>query len=563
MALRNAIPVQFSPSTASDAVDSTNLRDGVMAMLTNLIPDPSTTNLWQCRPAAVKIADMNAGGGPFSSGFSSGFETGGLFGGTQTFVSTLLVIGTRAYGMVATTAFPGHDAPFSFNLATNSFDVISGITNANTPASPATSGPWTPPIMAAIGTKVICTHPGFNFAGGFAFGVLDISNPLAPAWTAQNTTTNNLPALPAWVQNFNGRAWFLVNIPNGQPGAYFTDVLAPTVITNANQVLTFDDNQPLTTAAGLGLFNQSGGQIQALMIFKGTANVYQITGDAALSTLARNSLNVATGTAAALSVTTTPVGLAFLAPDGLRIIDFYARISDPIGVDGRGINLPFLNIVVPSRANAGCNQNVLRVTVQNGGVIGAPFQEWWFDISRKKWSGPHTSSVSMIEPFNNTFITCPVNVLGSLWRSDVVQSLTSTFVENGVPLTWTYTTCLLPDTKQMAEFCIVETTINMALTSSQGAVTVQALDQNTSVLGQVQVQQFGSGVLWGQFNWGQANWGAPSSNLAHRPLSWTQPLVFSRIQFSVSGNSVAGFKIGDLFTRMQRLGYIQRYAGAG
>jgi hypothetical protein len=563
VALRNAFPVQFSPSTVSDAIDATNIRDGVMAALTNLIPDPSTTNLWQCRPASMKAGDMNAGDGAFSPGFSSGFQIGGLFGGTQTFISALLVVGNRAYGMVATTSIPGHDAPFSFNLSTNSFDTISGITAPNTPASPPTSGFWTPPSIAAVGTKLIFTHPGFNFTGGFAFGVLDISNPAAPAWTAQNTTVNALAALPSWVAQFNGRAWFLVNIPGGQPAAYFTDVLAPTVITNANQIVTFEDNQALTVAAGLGLFNQLGGQVQALMVFKGTANVYQITGDAALSTLSRNSLNVATGTASPLSVTTTPAGLAFLAPDGLRLIDFYARISDPIGVDGKGINVPFLNIVEPTRANMACNQNVLRASVQNGGVTGAPQQEWWFDISRKKWSGPHTFPASMIEPYLNTFIMAPLGILGSLWRSDVVQSLTSSFVENGVPLSFAYTTCFLPDAKQMAEFCVVETTLNMALTQNQGAVTVQALDQQASVLGQVQVQQTGTATIWGQFNWGQASWGAPASNLAHRDLNWPQPLVFSRMQFQVTGTCTAGFKIGDMFTRMQRLGYLQRYAGAG
>jgi hypothetical protein len=544
MALRNATPLSFSPQGVSDALDSTNVFGGAMAALSNLIPDPTTKNLWQCRPAALKLTSF------------AGFTTPG-------FVSAMGVIGNLAYGLIATGRNAGQDEPFAYNLLTQSFVTISGVTAANTPTSPATSGAWTPPSMALIGTKLIFTHPGFNFGGGFAFGVLDISNPAAPAWSATNTSINALPALPSWVANFNGRAWFLVNPATGQPGAYFTDVLIPTQITNAAQVLTFDDNLPLTCAAGLGLYNQQGGIIQALMVFKGTSNIYQVTGDSALNTLAKNSLNVATGTLSPLSVTPTPRGLTFLAPDGLRMIDFTAKVTDPVGVDGEGVNAPFIYSTVPSRVQASSNQNVLRISVQNGLATGSPQQEWWYDISRHKWSGPHTFPASMIAAHNNTFIMTPVGVTGSLWQSDVAQSATSTFVENGVQLAFMFTTCLLPDAKQMCEFQVVETTVNMALIAGQQPVSVQALDQNGSVLGSVLQTASGAGTLWGQFNWGQALWGGAANALAHRDCNWTQPLVFSRMQLSVQGNSILGFKIGDVFLRYQKTGYLQRYAGAG
>jgi hypothetical protein len=561
--LRNGVPLKFSPYGVSDAIDSTNVFAGAMAALSNLVPDPSTRNLWQCRPAANKLVDFNSTSGPFSSGWSSGFQHNPFGAGVvSTFISVLLVVGTRAYGMIANNQFAGHDVPFSYNLATNTFDLITGTTSANTPVSPATTGPWTPPSMALIGSKIICTHPGFNFGGGFAFGVLDVTTPTAPTWTAQNTTTNSLPALPSWVTNFNQRAWFLVNIPNGQPGAYFTDVLVPTSITNANQVVTFDDNQLLNVAAGLGLFNQLGGVIQSLMVFKSTANVYQITGDAALGNLTRNTLNIATGTNAPLSVTPTPKGLAFLAPDGLRLIDFSAKLSDPIGDDGNGINAPLINAVVPSRVSIGCNQNVLRVSLQNGGIAGAPFQEWWYDISRAKWSGPHTFPASLIEPYNNTFIMAPLAATGSLWQSDVAQSLTSTFVENGQQLTWQWETCFLPDAEQMCEMQVTETTLNMALTEAGGSVSVQALTQDGSVLGTVIVPAPTQVTLWGQFSWGQALWGGGASALAHRDLPWAQPLVFSRMQINATGLSAAGVKVGDMFLRYQKTGYLQRYVGA-
>lgn len=542
MAIRHATPLHFSPYGASDAVDATNVHDGPMAMLTNLVPDPSTTNLWQCRPASIKLTNFPT------------FTTPG-------FMSALIVLGNVAYGLIGSGRNPGNDEPFAYNLLTQSFVTVTGITVANTPGSPATSGAWVPPTVALVGTKLIFTHPGFNFAGGFAFGILDISNAAAPTWTATNTTVNALPALPTAVAQFGGRAYYFVNPVTGQPGAYFSDILVPGTITNATQIITFDDNAQLTAAAGLGLFNQLGGVVQSLMVFKGSQNIYQITGDFALGTLAKNSLNVATGTNSPLSVTPTPKGLAFLAPDGLRMIDFDAKITDPIGVDGEGINAPFVYSLVPSRVQASSNQNVLRVSVQNALAIGSPNQEWWYDISRHKWSGPHTFPASMIAPWNNTFIMAPVGVTGALFQSDVAQSNTSTFVENGVQMSWTFTTCLLPDAQQMSEMCLSEATINMALVSGQTPVSVQALDQNGSVLNSVLLNSGGAGTLWGQFNWGQSLWGGAANALSHRPLNWTQPVVFSRLQISATGNAIGNFKVGDLFLRYQKLGYLQRYAG--
>lgn len=536
MSIRKATPLTLSPSGVSDTLDSTNNFAGAMAALSNLIPDPSTKNLWQCRPAAAKLTSFG------------GFTSPGV-------ISCLEVFGSIAYGMIASNRFPGHDEPFAYNLTNNTFIAISGVTSSNTPATQPSTGAWTPPSIALQGGNLLITHPGFNFGGGFAFGVLNITNLASVSWTAQNTTTNALPALPQWVSVFNGRAWFLVNPATAIPGAYFTDVLSLN-ITNANQVITFDDNEVLNAAGGLGLFNQLGGVVQSLIVFKNTANVFQITGDAALSNLSRNSLNVATGTAAPNTVTPTPQGLAFLAPDGLRIIDFNARVSPPIGVDGDGINVPFVYSVQPTRAQASSNQNVLRVSVQNGLAANSPNQDWWFDLSRRKWSGPHTFPAAMISAWNNTFIIAPITAVASLWQSDVVQSLTSTFVENGQQLTWTYLTSMLPDPQQMSYFAMVETTLNLQLVSGQGAVSVQALDQNSSVLGSVIVAPSAAGTIWGQFNWGQALWGGAQFALFPRALEWASPLVFRRLQLQASGNSIFGFKVGDTFLRYQKLGYM-------
>jgi hypothetical protein len=537
MALRKSKPLAWSPHGAADTLDSSTSFQGSMSNLQNLIPDPSTDDLWQCRPAALLLNDP-----------STSFNT-------PTFISCTIVIGNRLYGMMSTARNPGQDEPFCYNILTNNFQAISGVTAGNTPISPATSGAWNPPVMALVGTKIIVAHPGFTGAGGAFFGVLDTTNPNALTWTAQNTTINPLVAPPQWVTNFNGRCYFLVNPPNAQPGAYFSDVLNPTQITNANQVLTFGDNVPLTCAGGLALFNQLGGIIQSLMVFKSVSNIYQITGDASLSNLSLNTLNVATGTLSPNSLSTTTKGLAFLAPDGLRIIDFNARVSDPIGRSGQGITIPFFFSLNPSRANASFNGGVFRAQVQNGLAIGSPQQEWWFDMVREEWSGPHTTGVVMIEPYANTFLITAQGQGAKIYQSDQVQSNTSGFTEYGVNLTYTFQTSFLPNTDEMAQNCIIEATVMAALVASFN-LTCAALDQNGVVLDIVTIAATGSATLWGFFTWGQALWQGAANALAPRQLLWKQPLVFQRLTLAFTGLAAAGIKIGRLNLRYQILGYL-------
>jgi len=563
MSLRRSTPLTFNPRGLSDALDGTNVFAGAMASLQNLVPDPSTRALWQCRPASIELVDFATQGGPFSSGFSGGFQQGfsqlpiGL-------ISCLKVIGNIAYGMVATGRNPGNDEPFAYNLLTNAFLVISGVTSANTPASPATTGAWTPPTMDLVGTNLLVTHPGFTGSGGVYFGWFDITNPSAITWNGGNLTgavTFSTP--PSAVRNFNGRAYWITNPPTGQPAVIFSDVLVPRTVTNANQVLTFDDNVPLTALAPLPLNNQLGGIIQALIVFKGVQNMYQITGDAASTSnpLAKNALNVATGTLAPNSICPTPKGLAFIAPDGLRFIDFSGNVGDQIGNDGMGKTLPFIYSLVPSRMCAAANGAIYRVTTQDGSLIGSPFVEYWYDMTRQIWSGPHTFPASCIAVWNNTFIMAPRNVTGSLWQADYVQSSTSTFVENGTQMTFNWTTSMFPDVGDMAEHAMIETTVYMA-TVSGVTYTVYALDQNSSVIQTISISNTSSQTLWGQFIWGQAQWGGAANNLFPQRIAWTAPVVFRRMQLSVQGNSGGATRLGLTNLKYEKLGYLQQSAAA-
>lgn len=553
---RNSKPLSWRLRGLSDALDASDGSSfqGSMLSLSNLIPDPSTRDLWQCRPAAIELVNLNLGA--FSSGFSPGFQISGSLG----FISCMKVVGNFVYGMIASGNVPGFDQPFCFNLLTNAIVSVTGTQNATTlPASPPSTNAWTPPQMDVIGTRLMVAHSGFTGAGGNFIGWFDITTPSAPVWHAGNLTGGfiSFTVAPIAVKQFNNRAYYIHNAA-AQPAVIFSDALNAINCTNANQILTFNDNITLTALGALPLNNQLGGIIQSLIVFKGVTNMYQITGDAANSpaNLTVNSLNVATGTLAPNSIAPTELGLTFAAPDGIRLINFMAQVSDPIGFAGQGVTVPFIYSAVPSRIAAWCNGTILRVTTQNSNAANNPTNEYWYHFDRKIWSGPHTFAASLIQSFNNTFIVAPVAVIASLWQSDTAQSNSSSFVENGKQLTWTAQTTLLPDTEQITNNCVTETTLDMALPPTSAPVSVVAADQNGSAINSVTVSPIGvaATTIWGQFTWGNAVWaGGVAAALAPYEIQWTIPLIFARMTLQASGNSVFGFKIGSWRARYQIL----------
>lgn len=405
MALRNAKTVRWTPVGLSDAVDGTNAFPGAMYALSNLVPDPSTKGVFVPRPAAIQLPDVAADLGP---------------------VSVFLILGDIVYGMIGNTA-TGFDTPFIYNLDTQVFSVPSGVTTSNVPISQPTFGDWTPPTMATVSTYVLVTHPGFTGPANGFIGWFDLAVPSAPTWNSGQMGINPFPDVPAAVSVFGDRAYFAVlNFVQA------SDILFPLQQTNANQVLTCGDSTPITALKGLPLNNVQGGIIQSLMVFKGVSNIFQIQGDYAGSVTSGiapwsvNTLNVATGTQAPNTVCATPYGLAFMSPDGLRVLDFNANISDPIGEHGAGVVVPFQQAVSPSRMCAAFNAQTIRIAVrvtegtaqqvlQNGQTnssVITPILEYWYNWSLQAWTGPHPLPTTFIQPWQDTFIASMLPVGG-------------------------------------------------------------------------------------------------------------------------------------------------------
>src|SRR5208282_2491868 len=105
MALRKSKPVTWTPQGLSDAVSADLGFPGCMVSLSNLVPAPGAKGLWTCRPAAQPLTTF--------PGFSS-----------PGFISCQLVIGTRIYGLIATSRNLGRDEPFVFDIPSGTFITV-------------------------------------------------------------------------------------------------------------------------------------------------------------------------------------------------------------------------------------------------------------------------------------------------------------------------------------------------------------------------------------------------------------------------------------------------------
>jgi hypothetical protein len=384
MPLRNAEPKRWVPKGLSDAVDGSTAFPGAMTALSNLVADPSTEGVFVPRPAAVQLSPLGNIPNP------------GL-------VSCAFIQSDILYGLIGSSLNAGCDQPFAFNLATQQPIKVYGITAQNVPTTQPTAGDWTPANMDAVDSKIIVSHPGFNTYNGY-FGWFDVTVPTRPIWNSGNTSIYPLPSVPVSVCQFGGRIYYACG-----NSVVASDVQLPLQVSNTAvpgvlQVLTFGDRTSVTAMAGLPLQNQLGGIIQSLIVFKSANIMYQVTGDYALQTWAVNSMNVATGTKAPNTICSTNEGLVFVAPDGVRMIDFMGRVSDPIGANGNGVTVPFFNAVAPTRMVAAYNNNMLRISVQNGLAPTPGPVEYWYDYTLKIWTGPHSFPVAYILPWRNTFI---------------------------------------------------------------------------------------------------------------------------------------------------------------
>jgi len=537
MAIRNGQPVRFSPKGVCDAFDSTDAFAGACRTLSNLVFDQGNPELVVSRP-----------------GVGTALTTFGSFT-TPTFVSVHIAIGNVIYGMVSTARNPGQDEPFAYNILTNTFTTITGVTAGNTPTSPSSNpaSAWTPPTMDVISTKIIVTHPGFSGTGANFFGVIDISNPAAPTWTSANTATNPLPGVPTSVANFNNRAYFAVGNVD-----YFSDVLVPTTRTNASQSVTLGDTTPITAQSGLPIQTTSSGVLGALVVFKGS-QIWQITGDPVTNNLALNYITLTTGTVSPRSVVQGPFGIFFAAVDGPYVLSYVGTLGALSHTPGQDappdLQVPFQNATTPSRMAASFTGNVYRACMATvvQGVAGT--NDYWYDIRRKRWTGPHTFSYDCVSQVGDFFILSGSAHGAALFKSQCIPDTTSVYNDAGTNLTSHMTSSSFPKTGHMAQVQVIESTIELSSSGLAVNYNLSALDGNYNPLNSTFILTTSSGTLWGAGVWGSFLWASAANVPKVYTIPWSIPLVFQKMSIDVMVTSSQSVSIGTFFARYADTGY--------
>lgn len=612
MPIRGARSLTFKARGLSDAVDGTNAFEGSMAFLQDLIPNPANSEQFVPRPASTQITNFTGFTTPgvVTALYIVGTRAYGMIGSASPagkdrpfcydlLAGAFVTIGNITSANTPTTPLttgdwtpptmtmvankilithPGYDGITNFigwiDLRNFTSTTITGNTHSNKTVDNLSSnvlllgwqvGDKISDLVADIpaNTYITAIAPGglsvtiSNNATGTNATTFTVTSGTfaAPVYGAGQTDGTPLVAVPVAVAEFNGRAWYAVN-----NGVQFSDALIPLQITLATQALTMGDSDPVTALAGIPLANQVvGGTIQSLIAFKGSATYWQITGDQATTNLANNAVNGSVGTLAPNTIAPTPLGIAYIAPDGLRLIGLNGQSSQPLGADGQGVSVPFQYAVNPSRMCAAYNQNVVRVSVQNGYVNGQPVQEYWYDLNLQVWTGPHTFPAALIAPLytsTNAFILAGNAINAKLWQSTVLPGAASTYTENGVAMNFAWQPSLLPDNQATAENQSLQGALGLSLPASS-TVTVLALNEQGVQLGSVVVGMgAGGGSVWDSFLWGGSVWGSSVTAYQQYALKWTASLVFKQVTLRVTGASMAGFVIGNAYLQYQVLGYL-------
>jgi len=311
--------------------------------------------------------------------------------------------------------------------------------------------------------------------------------------------------------------------------------------TNANQALSFGDNTPLTAAAPLGLANLLGGVVQSLIIFKSLNGIIQVTGDALTDNLEVNQVPGGSGTLSPRSVVEHPQGLLYLDHDGWRMVTLDGNCTDPIGIAGQGVVVPFVNPITRTRVAAGCDGSILRASV-NTAAFG--WREYWFDTVRKVWSGPHTFPSTCMDVYEGVFILAAQSAPIGLWESSPIPTSTSVFIENGVQLAWIYETVTLMDNMAMAQSEIAELQVKTTAPLGMTSITVAALEVGGET-GSTAPTAINTAVY---------TYSAVGA-LGAKRIDFNAPVVYNRLAIEITGLSFAGFQIGDIFAREREEGY--------
>lgn len=562
--LRNAQPVYFIPTGLSDSIDQTNAFSGACRSLQNLVFDRTDPQGLTAR----------AGVTPFITTVQFTTYLVGISGAGSTpgNVSFLSEHGSFLFGFIACVGgtHTGKDVPFIYNLVTNSLSgwAVNPVV-ANCPATlaglPAANGEI--PSIALVGPILYLTHP--NYAAPNFGTILTFTGAATATYAVGTTGGNALPSRPTNVASYMDRAWFATGTT-----VFFTDTLANNIAA-VTQSLNANEGDVVVALYPLTQTQNQQGIFQALLSFGASGTIYQIRGNYGGSpTLTSNSLfrDQVSSSASAVgpgTITAVPNGVAFLASDGVRLINQQGVLSFLNGQVDQGqpvvddILQPFQNCSNRPLACATFQNGVYRISLPTsfrGLNISGDF---WYDYTRKRWNGPHTFNYNYACGWNGkTYLSSTATGFTSqVFLSKIVTDIAAVFADNSIAYSFDLVTANFPLNQRMEEQFLIESTVELSqTTTTQLVYNVTAFNEADVPLNNLTITTTGMGSLWNGTTWGGSLWGAASHNSKPYRLSWSLPLVFNKIYFEFSGLAAPGMGIKNQFYRFQDTGYMLQSA---
>ena len=458
-------PYRFVPRGVSDTVDGDNSPAGAMTALSNLQFDPSTPSVFVCRPANTQLTNF------------PGFTTPGI-------ISVAKVLDGVVYGMIGSASPAGKDRPFAYDILSNSFKTIAGVTSSNCPTTQVSTGDWTPPAIDSLGSKIIITHPGFNYAGGYAFGYIDISGftatptgttavgsnvitavtstaGISPGFTITGagipvgSTVVNISTTTITISaNATAAAAVTLTIAGGTPAAPLWcagnttgNLQLAAAATNVNQFSNrayFSTGNSLVFTDTLSLNVSNAGSVQVLTVGDSTkitalAGLPEYTSSTgvlqALLVFKSFSIWQVNGDAALnnLALNSLIDGVGTSAPRSVQVTARGVTFAALDGIRNIGFTgevsevdqdlaVPFIYAAYPSRIAACFNSGAYRICTQNTNTLGSPYEDYHLNYKYFAWTGPHTFRFDMASAYLNDFILFRNDIPGTMWRAYSVQN---------------------------------------------------------------------------------------------------------------------------------------------
>jgi hypothetical protein len=223
------------------------------------------------------------------------------------------------------------------------------------------------------------------------------------------------------------------------------------------------------------------------------------------------------------------------------------------------IQAPFQAMVNPGRAAGAFSGSMWRVCIDT--VRGGQFvtDDYWFDITRRRWSGPHSFSYDNICQTGNYFIISHRNVGAYLFASQYMPSGTTTYLDNGQPYSVVIQTASFPKTQNINEKQVIESTIELSSSAQNLTYTINAIDDMANVLDTTQISINTPVNVWGVGVWG----GGQSYNYQYNApatftIPWTKPLIFKKMGLQIIASSTNNLSIGTFFAKYKDTGYTNK-----